>query len=98
MNDCLADEPEKRPSAKELVSKLKQYRKDIKNKKKTLYKEVKAVENLPARLNYKIHENASYKSSRVNKGLNSVSRPNDSVEIPIVPLSRPIDIEISIDD
>ncbi|RIB08052.1 hypothetical protein C2G38_2112074 [Gigaspora rosea] len=75
MNQCLEDEPKKRPSAEKLVSKLRQHRKDIENKKANLYKEVKAVENsaktLPARLIYKIHENASYKSTCLSKSLNS---------------------------
>ncbi|RIB04422.1 kinase-like domain-containing protein [Gigaspora rosea] len=77
MNNCLDDRPENRPSAKELVEKLKQYRNDVSNEKTELYRQVKAIENLSnsnekfsSRLIYKIHEKANYTSSCLSKSLN----------------------------
>ncbi|RIB30771.1 kinase-like domain-containing protein [Gigaspora rosea] len=78
MNNCLDDRPENRPSAKELVDKLKQYRNDVSNEGTELYRQVEAIENLSknskekfsSRLIYKIHEKAYYKSSCLSRSLN----------------------------
>lgn len=74
MNRCLDDEPKNRPRAKELLAKFKQCRDNIvQNEETELYKQVKAIKNstekFSARLIYKMHEKASYKSTCLSKTL-----------------------------
>ncbi|RIB20235.1 hypothetical protein C2G38_2035427 [Gigaspora rosea] len=82
MNECLAAEPQKRPSTKDLVNKLKQYRQDLTDEDKLLYKQIKEIDNLSdnnkhksGELNYKAL--AIYKSQKL---LNPSNTENAEIE------------------
>ncbi|CAG8717940.1 10996_t:CDS:2, partial [Cetraspora pellucida] len=83
MNECLVAEPQKRPSTKDLVDKLKQYRQDLTDEDKFLYKQIKEIDNLSANnqhkseeLKYETDKKATTKSQKLSKLSNTVNTGN----------------------